>query len=73
MDIESGHAYRLTVDDSVNALIISPSGHRLIVAHATSVCIIDSTSGAKLFEAPVLDSTLAIVAMSWPEECNEDD
>ena len=71
--IECGNAHRLTVDDAVHALIMSPSGDRLIVAHASSIIIIDTASATKLFQTPLHDAAFAIEAMSWRGKYNEDD
>jgi hypothetical protein len=51
---------------SVDAVVFLPSGQRLLAAHRSSICIIDSMSGAKLHEAAFFDTSLKILAMSWP-------
>ena len=68
MDVDSEHAHRLTMAHSVKAVVFNPSG-QLIVAHASSICIIDSMSGAKLHETTFFDSSLKIEAMSWQDDC----
>ena len=68
MDVNSGHAHLLTMADSVDAVVFDPSGQQLVVAHGSSICIIDTMSGTKLHETPFFDSSLKIEAMSWPED-----
>ena len=72
MDVDYGYAHRVTMTHSVDAVVFLPSGQRLLAAHRSSICIIDSMSGAKLHETAFFDSSLKIQAMSWPEECNEE-
>ena len=68
VDVNSGHAHLLTMADSVDAVVFDPSGQQLVVAHGSSICIIDTMSGTKLHETPFFDSSLKIEAMSWPED-----
>jgi hypothetical protein len=72
VDVDSGHAHRLTLRMATLGIVFDPSGQRLVTVHHSSICIIDSMSGAKLHETAFFDSSLKIQAMSWPEECNEE-
>ena len=71
VNVDSGHAHRLTV--SAKAVVFDPSGQRLITVHSSSICILDIMSGAKLHEAPFFDSSLTIETISWPGHNREDD
>ena len=68
VDTDSGHAHRLTMTRSVDAVVFFPSGQRLLTVHRSSICIIDSMSGAKLHETTFFDSSLKIEAMSWQDD-----
>ena len=70
---ESGHAHRLTVDAPVQALIMSKTGERLIVAQASCIIIFDTIRVTKLFQTPLHDGAMAIEAMSWPGDYDEAD
>ena len=77
VDVDSGHAYPLTMTHSVDAIVFDPSGQRLImysiIDSRSVLCIIDSRSGAKFHEVTFSDPNLRIAAMSWPVERNADD
>ena len=72
-DVESAQClvHRMTM--RVHALVFDLSGQRLITVHSSSICIMDSASGARLHETQFLDSRLRIQAVSQPKEISEDD
>lgn len=58
---------------TAKAILFNPSGQRLIIAQEASICIIDIISGAMFHATPIINSSLTLMFMSWPEEDKLDD
>ena len=65
LGIESPQMHRMTMRHSVDAAGFDASGQRLVTAHRSCICIVNSISGATLHEVPFFDPCLRLLGIAW--------